>query len=237
MPRFSEKTHQLDLSGHHQNLNKTISSKTTEPQNLNNMKTILTLVAILSLSSCLGYAQEVPPPLPDPSSAEANAVQITLLAKAPPLTNVERGFVLAVQKKIEGAEREGLISTAFYTAHSVHFAEKLALIGTDPSAWTPQLIDAYPTVALGFINKPNNWNDTIAAAVYAKLKGTGYATLTWRKAFKKHRRTLPLVSMISVTTAEVDALTDLNERTPEQNLWLAELTLDLAALRISNPNP
>jgi hypothetical protein len=201
------------------------------------MKTILTLVAILSLSSCLGYAQETPPPLPDPSSAEANAVQIALLAKAPPLTNVERGFVMAVQQKIEGVDKQSLISTAFYTAHSIHFADKVALNGTDPSAWTPQLINAYPTVALGFINKPNSWNDTIAAAVFAKLKGTGYATPTWRKVFKRHRRTLPLVSMISVTTAEVDALTDLNERTPDQSLWLAELTLDLAALRISNPNP
>jgi hypothetical protein len=201
------------------------------------MKTILALVAILSLSSCLGYAQETPPSLPDPSSAEANAVQITLLAKAPPLTNVERGFVMAVQQKIEGVDKQSLISTAFYQTHSIHFADKVALNGTDPSAWTPQLINAYPTVALGFINKPNSWNDTIAAAVFAKLKGTGYASLTWRKVFKRHRRTLPLMTMISVTTAEVDALTDLNERTPEQNLWLAELTLDLAALRISNPNP
>lgn len=201
------------------------------------MKTTLTLVAILSLSSCLGYAQETPPPLPDPLSAEANAVQITLLAKAPPLTNLERTFIMDVQKKIEGVDRQSLISPAFYQTNSIHFADKVALNGTDPSAWTPPLIEAYPTVALAFVNKPNCWNATVAAAVFAKLKGTGYASLTWRKAFKRHRRTLPLVSMISVTTAEVEALTDLNERTPEQNLWLAELTLDLAALRISNPNP
>lgn len=201
------------------------------------MKTILTLVAILSLSSCLGYAQETPPPLPDPLSAEANAVQITLLAKAPPLTNLERTFIMDVQKKIEKVDKQSLISPAFYQTNSIHFPEKVALLGTDPSVFTPEMIDTYPSAALAFINKPNNWHDAIAAAVFAKLKGTGYASLTWRKAFKKHRRTLPLVTRISLTAAEADALTDLTERTPDQSLWLAELTLDLAALRISNPNP
>ena len=196
---------------------------------------LLTIITAFALVASPSYSQS--PSLPDPASEEANAVQVTLLAKAPPLTKAERAFVLDVQQKIEGVARENLINAAFFTTHAVHFADKAALSGTDPAAWTPQLIEAYPTAALAFINKPNGWNPGIAAAVYAKLKGTGYASLTWRKAFKKHRRTLPLVTQIADTATEADALMDLTDRTPDQNLWLAELTLDLAALRVSNPNP
>jgi hypothetical protein len=200
-------------------------------------KTIFTVIAAcaFALVASPSYAQA--PTLPDPATEEANAVQATLLAKAPPLTNLERAFVLAVQRKIEGVSRENLINTAFYTLHAVHFPDKVAFNGTDPTAWTPQLIEAYPTAALGFINKPNCWNSTIASATYAKLKATGYASLTWRKAFKKHRRSLPLPTQIADTAAEADTLMDLTDRTSDQNLWLAELTLDLAALRVSNPNP
>ncbi|WP_206695850.1 hypothetical protein, partial [Streptococcus pseudopneumoniae] len=75
------------------------------------------------------------------------------------------------------------------------------------------MIEAFPTVALGFINKPNCWNSTIASAVYAKLKGTGYASLTWRKAFKKHRRSLPVPTQITDTAAEADTLMDMTDRT------------------------
>jgi hypothetical protein len=200
----------------------------------NILLTIITAFAFALVASP-SYSQS--PSLPDPASEEANAVQATLLAKAPPLTNLERAFVLAVQRKIEGVSRENLINTAFYTLHAVHFPDKVAFNGTDPTAWTPQLIEAYPTAALGFINKPNCWNAAIAAATYAKIKGTGYASLTWRKAFKRHRRSLPLPTQITDTAAEADALMDLTDRPPDQNLWLAELTLDLAALRVSNPNP
>jgi hypothetical protein len=199
------------------------------------MKLHLILITALALVTSIGYAQS--PTLPDPATEEANAVQLTILAKAPPLTNAERTFVLAVQRKLEGVARESLINPSFYTTHVAHFPDKVALNGTDPTAWTPQLIDAFPTVALGFINKPNCWNPGIASAVYAKLKATGYASLTWRKAFKKHRRSLPLPTQIADTAAEADTLMDLTDRTSDQNLWLAELTLDLAALRVSNPNP
>lgn len=200
-----------------------------------NPKIILNIIAILALGAQLTHAQL--PALPDPTTEEANAVQLTILAKAPPLTNPERTFVLAVQRKIEGVARESLINPSFYTANAIHFADKVALNGTDPTAWTPQLIEAFPTVALGFINKPNCWNSTIASAVYAKLKGTGYASLTWRKAFKKHRRSLPVPTQITDTAAEADTLMDMTDRTADQSLWLAELTLDLAALRVTNPNP
>jgi hypothetical protein len=198
------------------------------------MKTILTF--LLVTLSALAYAQETPPPLPDPLSEEANAVQATLLAKAPPLTNTEKAFILAVQAKIEGVTTQQAINMAFYNAHLNHFADKAATFGTDPAAWTSQLIEESPTGALAFINKPNCWNATIATAVYAKLKGTGYATLTWRKAFKKHRRTLSLAVQVEDTAAEVATLTSLTDRTADQNLWMAELTLDLAALQIANAN-
>lgn len=199
------------------------------------MKLHLILITALALVTSIGYAQS--PTLPDPATEEANAVQLTILAKAPPLTNPERTFVLAVQRKIEGVARESLIDPDFYTTHSVHFPDKVALNGTDPTLWTPQLIDTFPTVALGFINKPGCWSPTIASAVHAKLKATGYASQTWRKAFKKIRRSLPLPAQISDTAAEAEALMDQTDRTADQNLWLAELTLDLAALRVSNPNP
>jgi hypothetical protein len=170
---------------------------------------------------------------PNYAAPEAIALQSQTLAKPAPLSTVEYRFILEVQKAVEGKARDNDLSLSFFQAHPSHFAAKIATLGSNPALWTPQLIAASPSDAVAWLGR--HWHPEKAALAYDATKQTGASSPPWRKVFKLYRATLEPAAQITATQNEVQHLTSLPSRTPDQNAWLADLTLDLVSLRLNTP--
>ena len=64
------------------------------------------------------------------------------------------------------------------------------------------------------------------------LVGKGAATPKYIQAFKTYRSTLPIAEKITLTANEVNALINVQSRTPAQDQILTELSADLMALKL-----
>lgn len=169
---------------------------------------------------------------PNYNTDEARALQAATLAKTSPLTPIEFRFVLDVQKATENIPQDNALSLAFYQANATHFAAKLAFLGSDPAAWTPEVVATAPLDCAGWLCRANQFNRDIATQVVGLMKNRGNSIGTWRKLFKLYRGVLTSPEKIALTQGEVSFLTQLPGRNADQNNWLSELTLDLVSLQL-----
>jgi hypothetical protein len=163
----------------------------------------------------------------NPNSSEAVAIKEAILAQNQ-ITEREARIVRSVLGGNLEVWRSVVRDNA---AKSPFFAALVKTWESDPTGWTPEMVDQGINYAYGVALLPTAPPE-FKAQVWARAKTAKGDRRAVSRFFKTYRATLPKEEQIAATAQQKAIMLAIPVRSSEQNAWLAEVSADLIALSL-----